>query len=99
METKKQARFGQQSKDDEHKKQMQDSLLEEAKKIKKVRKTSSLFEDGRKTKRQHFLYALISKCLMAFTVLCLCLSLITKEFELQDLKSKQASKSPLIRHR
>ena len=73
---------------EEHKMFMHASLMEEAKKIKKVRKTSTLFEDGRKTKRLHFLYALISKCLLAFAVLCLCLSLITKMFELDSLTAR-----------
>jgi hypothetical protein len=59
---------------------------------KRAKKTRVLFEDSRMTKRIHFIYVLINRCLGAFTVLCLCLSLITKEYELKALREANSSR-------
>lgn len=78
---------GDQSPTQSHKRDLEIAMLLDAQTGKKTKKKSALFEDGRKTKRLHFIYVLINRSMGAFTVLCLCLSLITKEYELKDIKS------------
>lgn len=74
-----------------HRNELEQNLIKEAKAQRKVKKTSILFEDSRKTKRLYFLYVLINNSMGAFTALCLSLSLIIKEYELKGLKQSGSS--------
>lgn len=82
-----------------HRQELEQNLIKEAKAQRKVKKTSILFEDSRRTKRIHFLYVLINNSMGAFTALCLCLSLIIKEYELKELKQSKSSNLELISER
>ena len=56
--------------------------------IHKQRKVSTLFEDARKTNRVHYITVLISRAMMAFSLLSMTLSLVAKEQEINLLVSK-----------
>lgn len=53
--------------------------------VSKKRKHLRLFEDSRLTNRIHRLHQLVVRCLMAFAVLCMVLSLVAKETEIDQL--------------
>ena|SRR3990167_7759405 len=53
--------------------------------MKKNKVKKALFEDSRRTNRIHHLLKMINRCLMAFSLLCMSLSLATKEIEINSL--------------
>ena len=52
---------------------------------KRAKRTSTLFEDARGTNRMHKIYLLIIRCMTAFALLCMALSLLIKESEIKEL--------------
>lgn len=52
---------------------------------KRAKRTSTLFEDARGTNRVHKIYLLIIRCMTAFALLCMALSLLIKENEIGEI--------------
>lgn len=52
---------------------------------KRSKRTSTLFEDARGTNRVHKIYLLIIRCMTAFALLCMALSLLIKENEIGEI--------------
>lgn len=55
---------------------------------KRTKRTSTLFEDARGTNRVHKIYLLIIRCMTAFALLCMALSLLIKENEIDLIINK-----------